>query len=321
MKRVLSIQSHVVHGYVGGKSAIFPLQSQGWDVDYINSVHFSNHTGYGSFVGNKLTTMDLNLILDQLINKMQIKYNAILSGYIPNSDLISCLGSYIKELKTRDPEIFYLLDPVMGDNDYLYVDKSCIEEYKKLMIEKIVNLITPNQFEVELITGIKIIDKTTLKEAISKLHKEFNIPLVVISSIKSGILNNDDSFISCILSVNNEIKYYNIPIINSYFTGVGDLFSALLLDKWFLNSNITDNLQRLSKSINQVLTIMNKTLNLTHKMGLELASKEGLNGDVKNLQGKINDGKTMKYFELKVIQSKEFFSYSDDGEFEELSLD
>lgn len=36
--RVLSIQSHVVSGYVGNKAATFPLQVLGFDVDAINSV-------------------------------------------------------------------------------------------------------------------------------------------------------------------------------------------------------------------------------------------------------------------------------------------
>lgn len=62
-KRVLSIQSHVVHGYVGNNAASFPLQVSsylevplhltvyfniqvlGYEVDTINSVQFSNHTG------------------------------------------------------------------------------------------------------------------------------------------------------------------------------------------------------------------------------------------------------------------------------------
>jgi pyridoxine kinase len=60
--RVLSIQSHVVHGFVGNKCAAFILQVfflhdneksdynrsfqlYGFEVDIINSVHFSNHTG------------------------------------------------------------------------------------------------------------------------------------------------------------------------------------------------------------------------------------------------------------------------------------
>ena len=41
MSRVLSIQSHVVHGYVGNKSATFPLQLLGFDVDVVNSVQVS----------------------------------------------------------------------------------------------------------------------------------------------------------------------------------------------------------------------------------------------------------------------------------------
>jgi hypothetical protein len=40
-RRVLSIQSHVVSGYVGNKVAVFPLQLLGFDVDVINSVQFS----------------------------------------------------------------------------------------------------------------------------------------------------------------------------------------------------------------------------------------------------------------------------------------
>lgn len=36
--RVLSIQSSVVHGYVGNKCAVFPLQLLGFDVDPVISV-------------------------------------------------------------------------------------------------------------------------------------------------------------------------------------------------------------------------------------------------------------------------------------------
>lgn len=35
----------LIQGYVGNKSAVFPLQLLGYDVDPINSVQFSNHTG------------------------------------------------------------------------------------------------------------------------------------------------------------------------------------------------------------------------------------------------------------------------------------
>lgn len=44
--RVLSVQSHVVSGYVGNRAAMFPLQLLGFDADCINSVQYSNHTQY-----------------------------------------------------------------------------------------------------------------------------------------------------------------------------------------------------------------------------------------------------------------------------------
>jgi pyridoxal/pyridoxine/pyridoxamine kinase len=40
-KRILSIQSHVAFGYVGGKAAVFPLQCLGYDVDVRTCWDFS----------------------------------------------------------------------------------------------------------------------------------------------------------------------------------------------------------------------------------------------------------------------------------------
>lgn len=37
-ERILSIQSHVTFGYVGGKAAVFPLQLLGYDVDVGSSL-------------------------------------------------------------------------------------------------------------------------------------------------------------------------------------------------------------------------------------------------------------------------------------------
>jgi pyridoxine kinase len=39
----------LLKGYVGNKAAVFPLQLLGFDVDPINSVQFSNHTGTVTF--------------------------------------------------------------------------------------------------------------------------------------------------------------------------------------------------------------------------------------------------------------------------------
>ena len=48
---ILSIQSHVVYGHVGNAAAVFPLQRIGCEVWPLNTVQFSNHTGYPDFRG------------------------------------------------------------------------------------------------------------------------------------------------------------------------------------------------------------------------------------------------------------------------------
>ncbi|ODV81390.1 Ribokinase-like protein [Suhomyces tanzawaensis NRRL Y-17324] len=332
MKTVLSIQSHVAHGYVGGKAAIFPLQAQGWDVDNINTVNFSNHTGYGSVRGLAADPEELKLILDQLVLQRESlpskgHYGAVITGYIPNATLIGIVHDYIGEMKANSQQHpsglhhglstpLYLLDPVMGDNNYLYVEQNCIEQNKRVLSRKLVDIITPNQFELELLVGYKIDTQELLATAIQTLHHEYSVPYVVITSLDGTMLGNS-SVIGCAVSTSVPgrklvIRTFEVPVIKSYFTGVGDLFSALLLDKLvtLLSNNAED---ALVLAVNQVLTIMRKTLLLTHRQGLEAAAKAtGNNGPV---QGKINDGDTMKYFELRVVQSRDFFAYDGPGEY------
>jgi pyridoxine kinase len=48
---ILSIQSAVAYGHVGNSAAVFPLQRLGHEVWPVDTVQFSNHTGYGAWRG------------------------------------------------------------------------------------------------------------------------------------------------------------------------------------------------------------------------------------------------------------------------------
>ena len=82
-RRVLSIQSHVVHGYCGNKSATFPLQLLGFDIDGINSVQLSNHTGYKTIKGQVLNSEELDDLFQGLTaNDIHLTYSHLLTGYV-----------------------------------------------------------------------------------------------------------------------------------------------------------------------------------------------------------------------------------------------
>ncbi len=266
-KRILSIQSHVVHGYVGNRAATFPLQFLGWDVDALNTVQFSNHPAYGKFKGTKLLKNDLNEIYKGLI-EINTGYDAVLTGYTPSAEMLESIGEICNDISVRNKNVTWVLDPVLGDNGKLYVSKETIPIYHKLMETKKVSIITPNQFEAEILTGIKIMSTESLKKVIEIFHKKFEIKNVVITSLNSdsnfilsglsnenengndycnGGLNNrsiKNKLITiasqCDESLNPRIFLYALPAIDATFSGSGDFFSAILTDRFYTHLHIND---------------------------------------------------------------------------------
>lgn len=323
MKSVLSIQSHVLHGYVGGRAATFPLQFLGWDVDNINTVNFSNHTGYGSVKGSSLSRDEMKDLFKGLTD-ISCQYDAIILGYIPSADLIEVLAQNVVLLKKKFSDLLYICDTVMGDQGHLYVDKSCVDAYKKLLSTQVVDIITPNQFELELLCGYAINTKAELVLALSSIHKDYSVKHIVVSSLSGKLPLCDEACpesIYCAVSSfdSNRIDLFRIPEIKSYFTGVGDLFTALLVDKFYANP------ENLSLAVNQVLTIMADVLKLTHTTGLKkycsyLQLEYSAGMDERILQGKINDGSSMRFFELCIIQARDFYGYSGNGSMDLFSI-
>ena len=138
--RILSIQSHVVSGYVGkccmvdspdlsdttgNRAATFPLQLLGYDVDVVNTVQFSNHTGklsahgvhgrelnkgYGFTDGVKTTPEQLQSIFNGLIVNGLTSHSRALTGYIPGAEALKAVFNFISRLKQENPELIYVLD-------------------------------------------------------------------------------------------------------------------------------------------------------------------------------------------------------------------
>ncbi|KAL2103147.1 hypothetical protein ACEWY4_000015 [Coilia grayii] len=153
--RVLSVQSHVVRGYVGNKSASFPLQVLGFEVDSINSVQFSNHTGYEHWRGQVLNADELQSLYEGLQLNQLTHYDYILTGYCRDESFLQRVVDIIQELRNNNPNLVYVCDPVMGDHGSMYVPEVLLPVYREKVLP-IADILTPNQFEAELLTGKKI---------------------------------------------------------------------------------------------------------------------------------------------------------------------
>lgn len=297
MPRLLATQSHVVHGYVGNKAATFPLQCLGWDVDCCNSVQFSNHTGYGMdrVFGNITEENDLNLLLTGVLANFPHDYEALLSGYLPKKESVRCMGLHYTDYKKKNPRSVWLMDPVMGDEGQLYVDKDVISEYKKLVLSPHagVDIVTPNHFELEILYGEKIDTPNQLKSALLKMHE--TIPVIIVTSCDTKLFN-DPEHVYCVASMKGKHPILlRVPLIKSYFTGVGDLFSALLLDRVYKLLSCPDPNLQLEDQVNDVLNVIHNVLKTT------------LSYAPKNHSAKIGSASDMKDAELRIIESRDLF--------------
>ena len=165
---VLSIQSHVAFGHVGNSAAAFPLQRLGFEVWRINTVQFSNHTGYGHWTGQVFDASHVRDLVDGIEARGALKAcDAVLSGYLGDAALGEVILDAVARVREANPEALYLCDPVMGDFDTgLYV-RDGIPEFLRAKAVPAADIITPNAFELETLSGIKV---ATLAEAVKAAH-------------------------------------------------------------------------------------------------------------------------------------------------------
>jgi len=282
--RLLSIQSHVVSGYVGNKSATFPLQLLGFEVDAINSVQFSNHTGYAKGIkGQVLGAEELQDLVDGLDMNNINTYSHVINGYIGAKSFLLKLGEVVNHLKTVNPNLIYVCDPVMGDfGPGMYVPEELLPVYQETIVP-LADICVPNQFEAELITGKKIKSEQDAFSVMEDLHKK-GVKTVILSSTELG----SDDHLVCLASckkTNTTVKV-NIPKFPAAFVGTGDLFTALST-AWLYHSGWNLKLS-LEKTLNTMQSILSKTL-------LDANNAAKLSGEAKP---------TPAQMELKLIQSK-----------------
>lgn len=297
--KILSIQSHTVHGYVGNKSATFPLQTIGFNVDCINTISLSNEPGYsGGFKGQTMSGANLAEVVCGLESNHLLNHDVVLTGYTRTSELLDEVEKTIKQVKENNPNALYICDPVMGDNDKFYVPQELLEKYKKQLLP-LATAITPNYFEAEVLSGIRI---NSLESAVQACERLLDLGPKICAltglSLQDGAVACDESKPK-VLSVlvahkslsslcqssvdspadSNQLHIYRLdfPRIDNTFSGCGDLFTALFAAGLYRCRSSIPSTPHLLGHIAEVVTeAMSAVLSLTKQLqsGITQASRE-----------------------------------------------
>jgi pyridoxine kinase len=260
---ILSIQSHVVYGYAGNTAAVFPLQRLGREVWAVNTVEFSNHTGYDAWRGMVLPP-DLAGELVAGLEDRGILGNceAVLSGYMGDAGVGRAVMEAVRRVRAASPGALYCCDPVMGDmGQGFYVHRDIPEIFKNEVIA-LADIVTPNQFELEVLTGLDTGDLKNARRAIEVLHDK-GPGIVLVTSFKENALKEHrEDHIDMLASDGKAVYRIRTPELPLWpgMAGSGDLTAAVFLSRYLETADIRRALELTAASVYGIIetTFRNK---------------------------------------------------------------
>lgn len=250
--RFLSLQSHVAYGYVGNRAATFPLQRLGHEVWAVNTVEFSNHTGYGAWRGRTAPAEQVADIVHGIeALGLLPKCDALLTGYVGDAALGDVVLETARKVRAANPKAIWCCDPVLGDTDTGIYVKAGIDSFFRDRALPAADLITPNHFELEHLTGRTV---ATLDDALQATRSLLKGPrLALVTSLRRADGNSEQ--IEMLAVTADEAWRIVTPLIGFEImpNGTGDTVAALFTAHWLESGDIASALGKAASSIYAVL--------------------------------------------------------------------
>jgi len=252
---ILSIQSWVAYGHVGNASAVFPLQRLGAEVWAINTVQFSNHPGYGAWTGQVFTGAAVRDLVDGIAARGVLpSCDAILSGYMGDPGIGDAILDAVARVRAENPAALYCCDPVIGDHGCGVFVRPGIPELMRDRAVPAADLLTPNQFELEHLTGLSCRTIDDAGHAVSQLRSMMapgGRKIVLVTSLRTSDTPPD---MVDMLAADSEGTYLlRTPLLPLSVNGAGDAIAALFLFHYFLTRQIHAALEAAGSAVHGLL--------------------------------------------------------------------
>ncbi len=248
---LLSIQSHVAYGHVGNAAAVFPLQRLGVEVWPLHTVQFSNHTGYGDWRGQVFGAALIRDLVAGIAQRGVLgACDGVLSGYMGGADTAEAILDAVAAVKRANPAARYCCDPVIGDVGRGVFVREGIPEIMRVQAVPAADVITPNQFELDYLSGRASTTLIDARDAVKAVH-ELGPRAVLVTSLHTAETPAD----SIDLLASDETGCFRVrtPKLPIIVNGAGDAIAALFFAHYLGDGRIDQALARAASAIFGVL--------------------------------------------------------------------
>lgn len=256
---ILSIQSAVAYGSVGNAAAVFPLQRLGFEVWRVDTVLFSNHTGYGAWRGSVLDPKLVEEILRGIEERSVLaQCEAVLSGYLGSVELGAVVLEAVKRVKRANPKAVYCCDPVLGDADRGFFVRPELADFFRAEAVALADILTPNRFELETLTGERVDTLAAARAACDALLARGPRAILVTSLDVAEVPSEAAALLAATREGGWLVRTPRLPIVAN---GAGDLTAALFLANFLKTGEPAAALAQTAASVHAVIaeTVRSKT--------------------------------------------------------------
>jgi len=267
MPSVLSVQSRVAYGHVGNAAAVFPLQCLGIEAWALDTVAFSNHTGHGKWRGDIVAAESVAALFEGIADLGVLpSIDAVLSGYIGTAETGAVLLDIVARVRAANPRARFCCDPVIGDVDTGSYVRDGVAEFFRDAALALADIVTPNRFELEFLTGREIASLPDAAEAAASLRGR-GPEIVLVTSLDAV-----PGHLTMLASGPDGAWAVDTPHLPAMLNGCGDVTAALFLGHLLNGAGPGDALSRTAASM---FAVIETTLGLgRYELALVAAREE-----------------------------------------------
>jgi pyridoxine kinase len=217
----------------------------------VHTVQFSNHPGYGAWRGSVFDAALVGEVVRGIAERGVLgQCDGVLSGYLGAAEIGAAILDAVAVTRAANPKARYCCDPVIGDVGPGIFVRPGVAEFMRECAVPAADLVTPNHFELDYLSGRTTETLDDVLAAVETLHRR-GPRIVLVTSLRTR--DTPQGCIELLASDRTGKFRLRTPLLPIAANGAGDAIAALFLAHHLRQGSAAEALSLAASSIYGVL--------------------------------------------------------------------